>query len=154
LTKNLWQAILEKFVGLALASNPAPVPDLSPPSLMRIIVLQAALAAFSGVLLAITIGFSSAWSSLAGSAVVLIATTLASGVWWLIRARETRSGGYALFAVVIGEAIRVVVMLSGLFWLYESGHVQDAPGSVIVGFSAAIAASWLVFWRRSPSDAP
>lgn len=118
----------------------------------RLILVQAGLvlccsAAFLGAG-----GPGSAVAALVGGTAALAGTLAFAGVLkW--RSNPAPTPGQALRVLVLGEAAKWAVSLSGLAMLL-SGHsgiesATRAPGAVVIGFCTAWVAPWLALWKRN-----
>jgi F0F1-type ATP synthase assembly protein I len=124
-----------------------PVALMSPPSIFRLVLIQGFAGVVTAGLAGLVWGQFPAVSSAMGALVLVVSTLVASGVWWFLGGR-TRSAGLAFVAVIVGEGVRIVLALGGLLALFVAAPPWLSPGSAVLGFSAAVLASWLAFFKR------
>lgn len=91
-------------------------------------------------------GDLAAVSGFAGAFVVVTSTVFATAVWWLIGGRNAKNAGHALMAVLIGEGLRVVLAVIGLFVLFVQQGFVLSPGALVLGFCVTLVAYWVVFY--------
>jgi F0F1-type ATP synthase assembly protein I len=118
----------------------------------RQVFVQAGLVACCSAAFLVFGGSGSALAALVGGMAAFAGTLAFVGVrrW---RTQPAPSSWQALRAVVMAEAAKWAVSLSGLAMLLSGASgieaASRAPGAVVIGFCTAWVAPWLALWKRN-----
>lgn len=118
----------------------------------RQVLVQAGLVLCCGAAFLVLGGPGSALAALAGGTAALAGTLVFLGVLkW--RNPPAPTPWQALRVLVVAEAAKWAVSLSGLAWLLAGRGVPEAagqaPGAVVIAFCTAWVAPWLALWKRN-----
>jgi F0F1-type ATP synthase assembly protein I len=118
----------------------------------RLILVQAGLVLCCSAAFLVYGGTGSAIAALVGGTAALAGSLVFVGVLkW--RSTPAPTPGQALRVLVLAEAAKWVVSLSGLAMLLSGNSgiesATRAPGAVVIGFCTAWVAPWLALWKRN-----